>query len=96
MSVLLCDVKSKITAILYLTLFSLASPLGLYLNNLLLSTQAMSPRTFTFLFALVCGSFLHISTTIVFESSADHKFHARKMSVAVLAATLAVASELLF
>jgi zinc and cadmium transporter len=44
----------------------------------------------------VSGNFLHISTTIVFESSLDHKFNARKMGVAVVAAALAVVAELVF
>jgi hypothetical protein len=44
----------------------------------------------------VCGNFLHISTTIVYESSSDHKFNARKMFVALLAAGLAVLGEMFF
>jgi hypothetical protein len=56
----------------------------------------MSSQAFTFFFAVVSGNFLHISTTIVFESSADHKFNAKKMGIAVLAAGIAIATELLF
>jgi hypothetical protein len=56
----------------------------------------MSSQAFTFFFAVVSGNFLHISTTIVFESSADHKFNAKKMGVAILAAAVAVGTELLF
>jgi zinc and cadmium transporter len=96
MSVLLCEVKSKSRAIFYLVLFAAASPLGLYLSDTLLVNEVMSSRSFTFLFALVSGNFLHISTTIVFESSLDHKFNARKMSVAVAAAVIAVGAELIF
>jgi hypothetical protein len=47
----------------------------------------------TFLYALVCGNFLHISTTIVFESSPEHHFNARKLTVAVLGALVAVGVE---
>lgn len=94
MSILLCELKSKVRAFFYLTLFAAASPLGLYLNDFLLNTEALSPRAFTFLFALVSGNFLHISTTIVFESSLDHKFNARKTGVAVLASIVAVVAEL--
>jgi zinc transporter ZupT len=96
MSVLLCELKSKIRALVYLVLFAAASPLGLYLSDFLLTNQVMSSRAFTFLFALVSGNFLHISTTIVFESSLDHKFNARKTGVAVLAGGLAVTAELVF
>ncbi len=96
MSVLLCEIKSKAKAIFYLLLFAAASPVGLYLNDVLLTREALSPRAFTLLFALVSGNFLHISTTIVFESSLDHKFNGRKTGVAIVAATIAVFSELMF
>ncbi len=94
MSVLLCELKSKKTALAYLILFAAASPAGLYLSDFLLAREAMSARAFTFLFALVSGNFLHISTTIVFESSLDHKFNGRKMGVAVAAASVAIVAEL--
>jgi hypothetical protein len=44
-------------------------------------------------YALVCGNFLHISTTIVFESSPAHRFNGKKLTVAVLGALVAVAIE---
>ena len=96
MSVLLCEMKSKSRAVLYLVLFAAASPLGLYMSDFLLSREAMSSRAFTFLFALVSGNFLHISTTIVFESSLEHRFNGRKTGVAVVAALVAVVAELVF
>jgi hypothetical protein len=45
---------------------------------------------------LVSGNFLQISTTIVFESSVDHKFNAKKLGVALVAALIAVSAEVLF
>jgi zinc transporter ZupT len=96
MSVLICDVKSKTKAILMLVIFSAASPVGLFLSNYLVVNEIMSSQAFMILFAVVTGNFLHISTTIVFESSADHKFNAKKMGIAVLAAGIAIATELLF
>jgi zinc and cadmium transporter len=96
MSVLLCDVKSRTKALLFLIIFAAASPLGLFLSDYLLTNEWMSSQAFTFLFAVVSGNFLHISTTIVFESSLDHKFNARKMGVAVVGAAIAIFSELLF
>ncbi len=94
MSVLLCEVKSKSRAVFFLLIFSLASPLGLFLSDYLLANAWMTSQAFTILFAIVSGNFLHISTTIVFESSADHKFNSRKMGVAVLATIIAIAAEL--
>ncbi|NJN42288.1 MAG: ZIP family metal transporter [Flammeovirgaceae bacterium] len=94
MSVLVCFLARKSVAVLYLIIFALASPVGLLLSDYLLSTELMSPRSFTYLLAVVSGNFLHISTTIVFESSADHSFNSRKMGIAVLAAVMAVMAEL--
>jgi zinc and cadmium transporter len=94
MSVLLCEVKSRSRAVFFLFIFALASPLGLFLSDYLLVNQWMTAQAFTILFAIVSGNFLHISTTIVFESSADHKFNFKKMSVAVFATAIAIAAEL--
>jgi zinc and cadmium transporter len=93
MSVLLCEVKSKATAIFYLFIFSMASPAGLFLSDYLLVNDRMPTQAFTILFALVAGSFLHISTTIVFESSPEHKFNGRKMTVAIAGALVSIAAE---
>jgi zinc transporter ZupT len=94
-SVLICEL-SKSKSIVYLIIFSLASPVGLFLNRYLIEGDILSSTYSTYLFALVCGNFLHISTTIVYESSSDHKFNARKMFVALLAAGLAVLGEMFF
>lgn len=90
MSVLLCELSRK-RAFVMLLLFALASPLGLWLTHSAMGSAFFNPLHFTYLVALVCGSLLHISTTIVFESSADHKFNARKMLVALLGTVLALA-----
>ena len=94
MSVILCEVKSKTRAFFFLLIFACTSPLGLFLSDYLLANELMTSDAFTILFAVVSGNFLHISTTIVFESSADHKFNARKMGIALLAAMLAIGAEL--
>jgi zinc and cadmium transporter len=96
MSVLLCDMKNRTKAVIYLILFASASPAGLLLSDFMLRHGVMTDQLFTYVLALVSGNFLHISTTIVFESSLDHKFNARKMGVAIAAALLAVAAEWLF
>ncbi|MBS1556310.1 MAG: ZIP family metal transporter [Bacteroidetes bacterium] len=96
MSVLLCDVKSKAKAVLMLMIFAAASPLGLFLSNYLVLNEWLSSQALMILLAIVTGNFLHISTTIVFESSADHKFNAKKMGIAIVAAGIAIATEMLF
>ncbi len=73
----------------YLGIFSIASPIGL-----LISEYAVLNSNYLFyLFAMVAGSFLHISTTIFVETSPDHHFNWGKFVIGVLGATLAILSE---
>jgi len=92
-SVLSCELSRR-RALLLLVLFSLASPLGLWLTTLLSGEGLLNGVVLQGLFAFMCGGFLHISTTIVFESSADHHFNAKKLAVAILGSAAAVAAEL--
>ena len=94
-SVLSCELSRR-RAVIMLLLFSLASPLGLWLSTSLTIQGLVTAATLQGLFAFVCGSFLHISTTIVFESSADHHFNARKLAVAILGSACALVAGLLF
>lgn len=90
MTVLAFQLHSRNKAIPYLVGFSLAAPIGLFVSTYLVDADVLSNSGLTYLYALVCGNFLHISTTIVFESSPDHHFNARKLTVAVLGALVAV------
>lgn len=76
---------------LILLAFSLASPLGMVLSGSLLD---LSSETLTVLFAIVSGSFLHISTTIFVESSPNHHFGLKKILISLLGAAIAIASEI--
>ncbi len=93
MTVLAFQLGSKKEAIPYLVGFSLAAPLGLFISSYLSEIEILGSEGMMYLYALVSGNFLHISTTIVFESSPDHKFNARKLAVAIVGALLAVAVE---
>jgi zinc transporter ZupT len=93
MTVLSFQLHSRNRAIPYLVAFSLAAPIGLFISTFLAEAEILGESGMTFLYALVCGNFLHISTTIVFESSPDHHFNARKLTVAVLGALVAVGVE---
>lgn len=93
MTVLAFQLHSRRKAIPYLIGFSLAAPIGLLLSTYLVESEAMSGTALIYLYALVCGNFLHISTTIVFESSPEHRFHARKLAIAVFGALLAIGVE---
>lgn len=93
MTVLVVQLHSRRKAIPYLVGFSLAAPIGLLISSYLAAQDIISSTGLIYLYALVSGNFLHISTTIVFESSPGHQFHPRKMAVAVFGALVAVAVE---
>lgn len=93
MTVLAFQLHSKTKAIPYLIVFSLAAPIGLLISTYLVEAEILSQSGLVLLYALVSGNFLHISTTIVFESSPEHHFNARKLTVAILGALVAVAVE---
>lgn len=93
MAVLSDQLHSKRRALPYLLVFSLAAPLGLFISEYFVEIDLLSETGLIFLYALVTGNFLHISTTIVFESSPDHHFNARKLAVAIVGSLVAVAVE---
>lgn len=93
MTVLAFQLHSRNKAIPYLVGFSLAAPIGLFVSTYLVDIEILSASGLTYLYALVSGNFLHISTTIVFESSPEHHFNARKLTVAILGALVAVGVE---
>ena len=86
--------KSKFSRLqwMVLTIFSLASPIGAITNNYL----TLSEEELSFLFAFVSGAFLHISTTIFVESSPKHLFRINKIAISIIAALLAILTELYF
>ncbi len=93
MTVLSFQLKSVKNALPHLFFFSLAAPFGLLISTYLIDVEILSAAGLTYVYALVCGNFLHISTTIVFESSPAHRFNGKKLTVAVLGALVAVAIE---
>jgi zinc transporter ZupT len=93
MTVLAFQLRSKSKALPYLIGFSLAAPIGLLLSTYLAQNEIISTTFLIYLYALVCGNFLHISTTIVFESSPEHKFNAKKLAVALFGSLIAVGVE---
>jgi zinc and cadmium transporter len=84
-SVLVHSGQSKIKTLTLLSFFALMSPLG-YLLSYRIGEGAFGDIDIYFdsIMGVVIGIFLHISTTILFESSVDHKFNLKKF-IAVLA-----------
>lgn len=70
---------------LFLTLFSIMTPLGTIISNNVESVHGI----LDYINAIVIGIFLHISTTILFESSEGHKFNLSKILVIVVAVIIA-------
>jgi zinc transporter ZupT len=93
MTVLSAQLHSRARSVPYLVVFSLAAPIGLLISTEFVDASILNEKGMIFLYALVSGNFLHISTTIVFESSPEHRFNARKLAVAITGALLAVLVE---
>ncbi len=93
MSVMICHLNARWKILLILLIFSLASPAGLALSSIFHDQSMFSDNAFVILFAIVAGNFLHISTTIFFESSPDHSFSFQKLFVSIVAALIAVLAE---
>jgi zinc transporter ZupT len=93
MTVLTVQLGSLKKSLPYLVIFSLAAPSGLLLSTYLTEVNILTSTGLIYLYALVCGNFLHISTTIVFESSPEHRFSAKKLAVAIAGAAVAVGVE---
>ena len=93
MSMLLDSGIKKGSALFYLILFACMAPLGAVTSNLI-STNSISNLSSYFdkIMALVIGIFLHISTTILFESSEQHRFNYYKLVTILLGAGLALAT----
>jgi len=93
-SILLFGLKNKFLAISLLVVYSLCSPAGLLASDLLYHQVNIDETIFQFLFAIVAGNFLYISTTIFFETSPDHKFKISRLAVLILAAVMAIVAEI--
>jgi zinc transporter ZupT len=93
MTVLAHQLHSRVKALPHLLVFSFAAPAGLLLSTYLVNAEILSATGLVYLYAIVSGNFLHISTTIVFEGSPEHRFDARRMAVVVLGALAAVAVQ---
>lgn len=76
---------SKTMTILFLFLFAIMTPLGNWISINFEILQVYKTQ----ITAITIGIFLHVSTTILFESSKNHKFNLSKMSVVILAIVIA-------
>lgn len=76
---------SKKKVIFFLCVFAMMTPLGSFIQ----SNTALFQGSEVYVNAVVIGIFLHISTTILFESSKNHQFNASKIGIIILGIGLA-------
>ncbi|WP_187262259.1 ZIP family metal transporter [Pontibacter beigongshangensis] len=93
MSVLLSRLESFKKAFLWLLIFAVGAPMGVVFSNTFLNGLANDSPIYTALTGIVAGNFLHISTTILFETSPDHHFNRNKLIATLLGLSLAILSS---
>jgi zinc transporter ZupT len=90
-SVLMENKLSKFSISSLLILFALMSPLGYWLSFEIGQGAIGNIEVyFDRIMGVVIGIFLHISTTILFESSVDHKFNLKKVVAVLLGVSIAL------
>lgn len=85
---LLREKKNKLVAWITISLFALASPLGMWVGDF------FTPQWVSYFLALSGGIFLHISSVIIFESNKSHKMDWEKFLLVVLGIILALSGHL--
>ena len=75
---------NRFRSFLLLTLFALMTPLGSILGTLLQSMPDVNISAyFDYALAIVIGIFLHVSTSILFETGENHQYNLRKFAAVV-------------
>ncbi len=89
-TVLFFSVKNYLYALIFLIIFSFMTPLGIAVGKSLVTGDTME---FNWLIAIVCGSLIHISTTIIFEASGKaHKISLYKLFAIIAGAGISLLS----
>jgi len=76
---------------IFLTLFMVMTPIGMWFG----SSGWLSHWNPLFLLAFTMGIFLHVSTTIMFESSESHSFNVQRVLMTLLGIATAMATSAL-
>src|ERR1700744_818388 len=94
-TVLLASHQGNGKTVFFVVLFAVMAPAGyLFSNRLSAGGIGNLQHYYNRIMGVVIGIFLHISTTILFESSSDHKFTIRKMVAVVLGMGIALGAFL--
>jgi zinc transporter ZupT len=90
MSIFLEAGHSKRRAILYLAFFALMTPAGSITSNFVSSEMTGNLSAyFNMILAVVVGIFLHVSTSILFETSENHQYNIQKFITVLLGIAVA-------
>lgn len=90
-SVLIQNHVKKHLIVFFLILFALMSPFGYVLSNSLIEgNMGNLSGYYPAIMGIVIGIFLHISTTILFESTVDHKFTIKKTYAVLVGISIAL------
>jgi zinc and cadmium transporter len=92
MTMLLESKVGKSMALFSLIAFAAMAPMGALASRLIGTSVINIADYFNNIMAVVIGIFLHISTTILFESSENHRFNLLKFLIILLGASLALLS----
>jgi zinc transporter ZupT len=92
MVVLTETIDHKARRLIPLAIFAIMSPLGMFLGAHAGVMAGLPGGTFllNITTGIVTGILLHISTTILFESSEDHRFNLLKFITVILGALLTI------
>ena len=78
----------KKSSYVFLLIFAIMSPLGVLTGEFFTTLVNYQNE----IMAIVIGVFLHISTTILFESNTDHKFNLQKIIIIITAILISIFS----
>ena len=87
---------SKRRAFFFLTVFALMTPLGSILSNFIhILSSASLGIYFNYAMAVVIGIFLHVSTSILFETEDNHQYNLKKFITVCIGISIAFGLSLI-
>lgn len=94
MAALMLRLGSSGKALPWLLLFALAAPIGIVVSNFVVLEQLLTGGIYAALLGFVAGNFLHVSTTILFETSPEHRLNWPKLAATLAGTALALGVEM--
>jgi zinc transporter ZupT len=87
---------SRVRSYFLILIFALMTPIGAIVTTLGFELSSVDVGTFyKAIMAIVVGIFLHISTTILFESNSNHRFNVYKFATILLGSVAAILTSLI-